>query len=90
MAYPALVKHKVLNTYLKNDCSSGSSFGIDVKRKLHQLLIDLQKHQMLYFYAGAPTSLTSYMAGCFCIDTTNDDLYVCTDRSTPTWTKIAE
>lgn len=90
MAYPTLVNGPVLNKYMINDCASGSSFSIDVKRKLHNLLIALQRAKMLYFYAGAPTSLTSYMPGCFCIDTTNNDLYVCTDRSSPTWTKLAE
>jgi len=45
--------------------------------------------QMLYQHAGVPSAEPA-MAGCYCIDTTNDELYVCTDRSTPTWTKITE
>jgi len=44
---------------------------------------------MLYMTAGAPTTSPA-APGAFCIDTTNNDIYVCTDRSTPTWTALAE
>jgi len=44
---------------------------------------------MLYRSSGAPTTSPS-SPGAFCIDTTNHDVYVCTDRSTPTWTILQE
>ncbi len=44
---------------------------------------------MFYSTAGVPDS-KPIAVGAFCMDTTNDDVYVCTDRDTPTWTKLAE
>ena len=44
---------------------------------------------MFYSTAGVPDS-KPIAAGGFCMNTTNDDVYVCTDRDTPTWTKLAE
>ena len=45
---------------------------------------------MCYRKAGAPSSEEPLAAGAYCIDITNNDVYVCTDRSTPTWTILAE
>lgn len=45
---------------------------------------------MCYTKAGAPSAEEPLAAGAFCIDTTNNDVYVCTDRDTPTWIILAE
>lgn len=71
------------------DCSNGPArYGrtriIDAARALAKL-------GMLYRKAdGAPSSEKPFVAGSMCFDQTNNDFYVCTDRSSPTWAALTE
>ena len=44
---------------------------------------------LLYHSAGTPTDKPT-APGAMCIDVTNNKVYVCTSRSTPTWTALTE
>lgn len=57
--------------------------------RIKEGLRSLAKVGMLYQHEGTPTAKPA-LAGAFTIDTTNQKLYVCTDRSTPTWTEVTE
>lgn len=59
------------------------------RTKNYALLKAAAKIGMLYMKAGTPTE-EPIAPGAFCIDTTNSLLYVCTDRSNPTWTQCKE
>ncbi len=70
----------------------GDADNADIGRVKAYLLWQLAaKIGMAYRSAGDPSSTTTPIAaGAMCLDTTNDDMYVCTDRDTPTWTLLAE
>ena len=57
--------------------------------RVYQMCRAAARLGMFYSTAGVPDS-KPIAAGAFCMDTSNDDVYVCTDRDTPTWTKLAE
>lgn len=59
------------------------------RRQLFRLLDAAAKLKMFCWSAGTPNA-TDALPGMFCLDTTNDLIYVCTDRSAGTWTKLAE
>ena len=75
-----------------NDVTGPSSVNQNFRNAfgIQQLLVAASRIPgMLYMSPGVPGTSPSG-PGAFCIDTTNNDIYVCTDRSTPTWTKLAE
>lgn len=59
--------------------------------RVYQMMRAAARIGMFYRSAGDPSTTTKPIAaGAFCIDTTNDEVYVCTNRDTPTWTKLEE
>lgn len=67
---------------------TGESFTRDYRIK--EILRAAIAQGGLYHKAGVPSTEVPAFAGAFCIDSTNNDLYVCTSYSTPTWTKVTE
>ena len=59
------------------------------RNRAMRLLELASKIGMAYRSNGEPNS-SPIAAGAMCLDYANDDIYVCTDRSTPTWTALAE
>ena len=91
IAYPKVVVPRTPGTI--NDISDqADADNADIGRvKAQLMMMAAAKIGMFYTSAGDPSTTTKPLAaGAFCLDTTNDDVYVCTDRDTPTWTLLAE
>ncbi len=81
------------NATARNDISDSGLTTNDVntnKKIAHSLMKWAVRNNVFYSSAGAPTSGTVAASGAICLDTTNQDVYVCVDRSTPSWTILAE
>ena len=90
-AYPVVVAPRAPGTI--NDISDqADANNADIGRvKAYELWRLAAKIGMAYHSAGDPSTTTEPIAaGAMCLDTTNNDMYVCTARNTPTWTLLAE
>jgi len=90
-AYPIVAAPRAPGTI--NDIGDqAAADNADIGRvKAYELWRLAAKIGMAYRSAGDPSTTTAPLAaGAMCLDTTNNDMYVCTDRDTPTWTLLAE